>query len=359
MISKLILSFSFSETKIPLLSETSDYGSGTDPELQSAKQISPQTDSSPVVFDFDESTFSYSNDDTTNHSSQTRRIYLTSSSSSSASSSSLTSPSSSISNLSSLSSSSEHQTNFNNQNRLTNKKLLSINNNNNNNTSNELLICHCEKENSSNRKRNRINSYHIRRYTTINYCENCQIKRTKLNSRSRCFSNRQQKHRSNTRYYDQTLSSTKFSVDLTGLNINYSIEYHDNIKCTCPSPLISYYNPSLNRCKCISINDWPIFLMMNSLNEYNSDLYYIDNSWFQPQTNPSLFNYYDFYLTKLNENNLSSIYFDDNTILNINEHLPSYHLRCMTPPIEIECEEKHILEYLLTHGDLCFFFVSF
>ncbi len=309
--------------------------------MQSIQHISPQTDSSPLTFDFDEPSFSYSIDDINNQASQIRRISLSSLSSSSSPSSSSTSPSSSISNLSSLSSSSELQTNFNNQNRLSNKKLLSLNNNNNNNntTSNELILCHCEKENSSNRKRNRFNSYPMRRYTTINYCENCQIKRTKFNSRSKYYSNRQQKQRSNNnRSYDQTQTSIKFTVDLTGLNIDYTIEYHDNIKCPYPTTLVPYYNSPINCCKCIAINDWSLFLMMNSFNEF----YYPDtnnNSWFQ-ETNSSLLNYYDLYLTKSDDNNLSSISFDDNSIINTNEHLPYYYLRCMTPSIEIECEEK-------------------
>jgi len=343
---------------MPLLSETSDYGSGTDPELQSIQHISPQTDSSPLKFDFDEPSFSYLIDDPNNNLSSIRRTSLSSSSSSSSSTS--TSPSSSISNLSSLSSSSEIPANFKNQNRLSNKKFLSLNNNNNN-TSNELIVCHCgEKENLSNRKRNRFNSYPIRRYTTINYCENCQIKRSKLNSRSKYYSNRQQKQRSNNRYYDQTLTPIKFSIDLTGLNINYTIEYHDNIKCTCSTTLLPYYNSSINHCKCFSLNDWSLFLMMNSLNDY-----YIDTNntlWFQQQSNSSLFNYYDLYLTKSNDNNnnnnnnnLSLIYFDDNSIVNINEHLPSYYFRCMTSSIDIECEEKIFIRILTNSWRSAFF----
>jgi hypothetical protein len=341
---------------MPLLSETSDYGSGTDPELQSIQHISPQTDSSPLKFDFDEPSFSYLIDDPNNNLSPIRRTSLSSSSSSSSSSTS-TSPSSSISNLSSLSSSSEVPANFKNQNRLSNKKFLSLNNNNN--TSNDLIICHCEKENLSNRKRNRFNSYPNRRYTTINYCENCQIKRSKLNSRSKYYSNRQQKQRSNNRYYDQTLTPIKFSIDLTGFNINYTIEYHDNIKCTCSTTLLPYYNSSINHCKCFSLNDWSLFLMMNSLNDY-----YIDTNntlWFQQQSNSSLFNYYDLYLTKSNDNNnnnnnnLSLIYFDDNSIVDINEHLPSYYFRCMTPSIDIECEEKIFIRILTNSWRSAFF----
>jgi hypothetical protein len=80
---------------------------------------------------------------------------------------------------------------------------------------------------------------------------------------------------------------------------------------------------------------------MNSLNEYNNELYYIDtnnNSWLQQTASP-LLNYHDLYLTKSNENNLSSIYFDEQTILDSNENLPSSYLRCMIPSSEIECEE--------------------
>jgi hypothetical protein len=149
----------------------------------------------------------------------------------------------------------------------------------------------------------------------------------------------------------------KFSVDLTGQNIDYTIEYHDNLKCTCPTSFIPYYNSSLTRCKCSSMNDWPLFFMMNSLNEYNHDLYYFDannNYWFS-QPNLPLYNYNDLYFTKTidhRNNNLASIYFDDHTIVDTNEHLPTYYLRCTTPSIEIECEENRIIS--LTHDDLFF-----
>lgn len=338
-------SINFSDINIPVLSETSDYGSGTDLEFQAIQHISPQTDSSKFMFDFDERSFSCLIDETNNNSSQTRRISSSSSTSSSSSSSS-TSPSSSLSNLSSLSSSSELPNNFK-----SNKKHLSTNNNV---TSNESTICHCEKENLTNRKRNRLNSYPIRRLTTLNYCENCQNKRTKCNSRSKYYPNRQQKQRLTTRSSDQvsspspsSSSSMKFSVDLSGLNINYTIEYHDNLKCTYTNNLIPYYNSPLNCCKCLSINDWPLLFMMNPLNEYNHDLYYLDtnnNSWFPETINSTIFNYNnDLYSTKSSIdhriNNLSSIYFDEQTIFNNNEHLLSYYFRCMTPSIEIECEE--------------------
>lgn len=315
----------FSDAKIPSLSETSDYGSGTDLEFQSIQNITPPTDSSAFTFDLAE---------TTNHTSQPRRISLSSSSSSSSSS---RSPSSSMSNLSSLSSSSEHPMNFN---RLSNKKLLSINNNNNI-PSNEPSLCQCDKENLSNRKRNRYNSYPIRRLTTVNYCENCQIKRTKCNYRSKCSSNRPQKQRQN----NQAILPTKFYVDLTGLNIDYTVEYHENLKCICSPGHLAYYNSPPNRCKCLSINDWPMFFMMNSVSEYNHDVYYLDsnsNSWFPPAVNSALFTYNDFYLTKADHHrnsNLSSIYFDDPTILEATEPFPPYYLRCMTPAIEFECEE--------------------
>jgi hypothetical protein len=89
------------------------------------------------------------------------------------------------------------------------------------------------------------------------------------------------------------------------------------------------------------MNDWTSFSMINSLNEYNNEFYHIDtnnNSWI-PQTIPPSFNYYDFYLMKSNDDNISSIYFDDNSIIDSNQHIPSYYLRCMTPSIERECEE--------------------
>ncbi|CAF3061908.1 unnamed protein product, partial [Rotaria socialis] len=324
-----------SDAKVPLLSETSDYSSGTDLELQSMQSIlSPQADSSPITFDFDESSLSYSIENINNptSSSSPRRISLSSSSSLSSS----TSPCSSISNLSSLSSSSELQTNFNNQTRLSNKKILSINNNTNNtiSASPDLIICHCDKENFSNRKRNRFNSYPIRRYTPLNHCENCQSKRIKYNSRAKYYSNRQQKHRFNNRYYDTSLPApVRFSVDLTGLNVNISVDYHNNIKCTCSTTVI----PNTNRCKCSSMNYWPSYSMMDSFNQYTSnDLYYVDadninNLWIE-QTN-LIFNYPDSYFTKLNhDNNVSSIYFDDNSIVEAVEHFPSYYLRSIQSP---------------------------
>ena len=263
-----------SDAIIPSLSETSDYGSGTDLEFQSIQHFSPQPTSSPFVFDFEA---------TTNHSSQPRRISMSSSSSSSSSTS--TSPSSSMSNLSSLSSSSELPTN-----RLLNKKfpLLMNNNNNNNNIyhqttmtttlSNEPSACQCEKENNlSNRKRNRFNSYPMRRLTTTNFCENCQLKRNKSNYRSKYPSNRSSKQRSNHRPtpHEQTSFPTKFSVDLTGLSINYTIEYHDNLKCTCLNNYSTYPN---HRCKCLPMNDWSLFYMMNSVSDYNHDWYYVDTN---------------------------------------------------------------------------------
>jgi hypothetical protein len=327
----------FSDTKVPLLSETSDYGSGTDPEQQSIQHTSPQIDSPPFTFDVAERSFSYTNTDDY-CTSQIRRA-----SSSSSSSSSSTSPSSSNSNLSYSSSSSEVQTKVNNQNRLSTKKLLSINsnNNNNNNTSTDTVLCYCEKENLSNRKRNRLNGHSLRRLSTINYCENCQAKRAKQNLRSKYSSNRQQrKQRVNNRYYDPLTSTpVKFTVDLTGLNVDYTIEYHHNKKCTSPTTLLPCYN---SFCKCSSMNDWSSFVMMNSLNDHTNEFYYIDkynNSWIQ-QTIPTLINYYDLYLTKMNADNISTIYFDDHSINNdTNESIPSYHLRYITPAIERECEE--------------------
>ena len=259
-----------------------------------------------------------------------------------------------MSNLSSLSSSSELPTN-----RLLNKKfpLLMNNNNNNNNIyhqttmtttlSNEPSACQCEKENNlSNRKRNRFNSYPMRRLTTTNFCENCQLKRNKSNYRSKYPSNRSSKQRSNHRPtpHEQTSFPTKFSVDLTGLSINYTIEYHDNLKCTCLNNYSTYPN---HRCKCLPMNDWPLFYMMNSVSDYNHDWYYLDtnnNSWLSPMIDSTLFSYNDFYLTRTDHpriNNLSAIYFDEQTIFESNEHLPAYSLRCTTPAIEFEREENH------------------
>lgn len=213
---------------------------------------------------------------------------------------------------------------------------------NNPNPSNESNVCQCEKENLSNRKRNRLNSYPMRRFPTTNFCENCQIKRNKYNYRSKYSSNRSSKQRSNNRSHDPTSTSTKFSVDLTGLNISYTIEYHDNLKCTCPSTSVTHPTSSHNRCKCLSMNDWPLFVMMNSISDYNRDWYYYDtnnNAWFTPMIDSSIFNYNDVYLTRTDHprmNNSSVIYFDEQTIFEGDEHSPAYYLRCTTPPIEFE-----------------------
>lgn len=224
-----------------------------------------------------------------------------------------------------------------------------MNNNNNHqyynqtNPSNESNTCQCEKENLSNRKRNRLNSYPMRRFPATNFCENCQIKRNKYNYRSKYSSNRSSKQRSNNRSHDPTSISTKFSVDLTGLNISYTIEYHDNLKCTCSSSTsMTYPTSSHNRCKCSSMNDWPLFVMMNSINDYNRDWYYYDtnnHNWFTPMFDSSIYNYNDFYLTRNDHprmNNSSVIYFDEQTIFEGDEHSPAYYLRCITPTIEFE-----------------------
>lgn len=354
----------FSDVKMPLLSETSDYSSGTDLEFQSTKpNISPLTDSSPFTFDCDEPSFSFSIEDINNPISSSIRRISSSFSSSSSSSSSATSPSSSMSNLSSLSSSSECQTNFNNQNCLSNKKILSVNHNNNNNNdaSNDVITCHCEKSNLSNRKRNRFNSYPIRRLTTTDYCENCQLKRMKHNTRTKHYSSRQQKQRSNNnnnnyyRYYDPESIPVKFSIDLTGLDISYTIEYHDCISCTCSTAS----KPYSSRCKCSSANDWSSYSITNSFDESNNNefSYYIDpnshNLWIE-QTSP-IFNYHDLYFTKLNHtNNLSSIYFDDNSIIEAVQTIPSYYVRYMLPSIQIECERNKNYHRNL---DFLFFFL--
>ena len=297
--------------------ETSDYSSGTDLELQSIQHLSPQTNSS-FTFNIDEPGHSYSND---YQASSIRRVSLSSSLSSSSSS---TSPSSSISNLSSLSSSSEHQTDLNNQ---SIKKFLSINNKN---TSDNMLVCHMEKDNiSSYRKRHRLNSYLIRR---MDYCENCYTtKRTKLNFRSKY---RQLKHYFSSRHYDLILKPIKFTVDLTGLNINYTIEYHNNRTCTCSTTIVPDNNSYINYCKYSLTNDCSSYTLMNL---FNSEFYYIDannhnhNSWFQ-RTNSILDH---FYLTKLN---YSWIYFNENSTNNENENSPVSNLRCMPSSIENECE---------------------
>jgi hypothetical protein len=95
----------------------------------------------------------------------------------------------------------------------TNQRLFSfsiINNNySSSSDSNDIIYCYCEKENLSYRKR------HRRYYKKSSY-ENCQTKRIKTYSRTK---NRQQ--RFNT-------SLIKFSIDLTGQNIDYTIEYHHN-----------------------------------------------------------------------------------------------------------------------------------
>jgi len=180
-------------------------------------------------------------------------------------------------------------------------KILSINNNNNM-TTNEFVSCTCEKDNISNRKRNRINSYPLRRYTTVNFCENCQIKRTKMNSRSKYILNRQVKQRLNIRPNE----STKFSVDLTGLNICCTIEYHT--KCT------------NNCCKCSTMNDE--LITNNNISEYSNDsFYYFDSS--------NLWYSYDFYFNKTNENHYPAIYFNTDTHNHYSFMNNSDYFRCM------------------------------
>ncbi|CAF1467078.1 unnamed protein product [Rotaria sp. Silwood1] len=101
---------------------------------------------------------------------------------------------------------------------------FSIINNNNNSTSqirrksssssssyesNHIILCSCEKENLNNRKR-------YRRYLKKTSYDNYQTKRIKINYRKKNFK--------------QNINNSliKFSIDLTGQNINYTIEYHHN-----------------------------------------------------------------------------------------------------------------------------------
>ena len=67
---------------------------------------------------------------------------------------------------------------------------------------NNFLFYYPDKENHSNRKRSR-------RYHKTSICENSQSKRMKTSNRKQYF--------------------IRFSVDLTGQNINYTIEYHHKI----------------------------------------------------------------------------------------------------------------------------------
>ena len=341
---------------MPLLSETSDYGSGTDPEQQSVQHVSPPIATSSFKFDLDETSYSYSVDE--HHPSSLRRTSLYSSSSSS--SSSPTSPSSSISNLSSLSSSSELQRSFHQQTRLTSKKLFSINNNNTTSPStahpsNEMNTCYCDKENLPARKRNRPTTYVSRRSITPNHCESCQLKRTKVNStRPKYFFNRQHPTRKACCYSPYTdLSSTRFTVDLTGLNIDYTVEYHDSNKCTYPTAVLPYYHTcsTINRCRCSSSFDWggpsctsaPVY---NPSDNYHPEFYYPNvnaSSWISAPLVPvasTLFNYHDFYWTRFPNDHLSSIYFDDHLLRNMDQSQALHHLRHVPPVIERECEKN-------------------
>ncbi|CAF1259466.1 unnamed protein product [Adineta steineri] len=82
--------------------------------------------------------------------------------------------------------------------------------------SNDIISCCCEKENFPYRKRSR-------RYLKKSSYENYPTKRTKTYSRLKT-----RKQRFNT-------SLIKFSIDLTGQNINYTIEYHLNC------PILPFY----------------------------------------------------------------------------------------------------------------------
>ncbi len=73
--------------------------------------------------------------------------------------------------------------------------------------SNNIILCSCKKDNYSNRKRYR---HYVKKTSHDNY----QTKRIKTNSRSKNLKQR----------FNNSL--TKFSIDLTGQNINYTIEYH-------------------------------------------------------------------------------------------------------------------------------------
>jgi hypothetical protein len=88
--------------------------------------------------------------------------------------------------------------------------------------SNNLILCSCKKETYSNRKRYR---YYFKKTAH----DNCQTKRIKTNSRSKNL-----KQRFNN-------SSVKFSIDLTGQNINYTIEYHRHSTIILPFCYDFYY----------------------------------------------------------------------------------------------------------------------
>ena len=354
---------------MPFLSETSDYGSGTDPDQQSVQQVSPQADCSPFKFDLDETSYAYSTDE--HHPSSVRRTSLGSSSSSS--SSSPTSPSSSISNLSSLSSSSEQQRSFHHLTRLTSKKLFSINNNNTtapstSHASKEMNTCYCDKENLPARKRNRPTTYVSRRSITQNHCDSCQLKRTKVTTaRPKYVFNRQPPLRKARCYptFDD-LSSTRFAVDLTGLNIDYTIEYHASNKCTysIPAPVaavLPYYPTcsTINRCRCPPPYDWgsspwTSAPMYNTSNSYHPEYYYPNanaNPWISSPPLPAastLLNYHDFYWTKFPNEHLSSIHFDDQLLRDVEDPqaLP-YHRHTM-PVIEREREKTLFVRENLT-----------
>lgn len=352
----------FSESQIPSLSETSDYGSGTDPEQQSIRNYSSEMNSSSLILNMD-----YENDsclrdfhsdcgNNNHHSIPLRRTSLSSASStsSSSSSSSPTSPSSSISNLSSISSSSESQRTFHHQHRLTSKKLSSINVNNTNldGSSNNDIQCSCDKENLPIRKRNRLPNGNNRR--PISFCENCQLKRAKGTSiRSKQTSNRQtngssaRKETFPIRFNDQLTTLTKFSVDLTGLNINYTVEYHELNRSTGSTSIPSLFSTVTSNysCKYPSLQDWNPSIssyVYNTPTNYHHEYSYFDDGaspWIPVMPNPILFTYYDLYLTRFVTEYLSETYFGDLQTPSMSPSMFPQHVYYVTPVVERECKK--------------------
>jgi hypothetical protein len=349
-------SYRSSDTKLPFLSETSDYGSGTDPDQQSVSYQSTNKYSSSFTFDFDEPTIGYTSSDHQHCSYTSLPRHKSLSSGSSSSSSSSSSPSSSISNLSSLSSSSEFQRHFQHRHRLTTKKVFSINNNY---TTNPVIICSCNKDNYTLRKRNRPITFNtLRRTNVMPYCENCQTKRTRLTqSRTKYSGNRQQrKQRFSSRYLDLSKQATHFTVDLTGLNIHFTVDYHENI-----SSSYDYL--------CSSNDDWNSSYMFDSIDNQHDEFYYVNGNhpaWISPAI---LYDDYDFYFTKHNNDQLSSVSFARHHHHHHHHHhhrdrnrrpldetndssRSSYYLRCMTPVIERECEMIPLFSFLQIYINL-------
>lgn len=303
---------SSSEIFVPSISETSDYSSGTDPE-QSIRNLSPEE---KAKFSFELDLIS-----TEFQSTSFRRNSISSCSSSS------------MSNLSSISSGSNSRRTFST--RLNNKR-TSMNNNSNVTFSstdrNEKSVCFCDKENLPARKK-------FRR-TATNLCSNCQSKRWK-NSTNR--SNRTKFVATTKRFHSPTNSSIEFSIDLTGLKIDLSIEYHDpnRFQLSTPnfSPHFAYNYPNYSFCKCSTLNDWNSNLILNAFTvnpTFLYDCFYSDGVspiWLPSIVpNPNFYVLNELVAQRFQNEQISNCFFDERLPPTINNHFCFF-----TPPLERDC----------------------